>query len=122
MRTFSENISIAAAGTTYSSVFDLSDDQESPLGQAEVGLAIPTVTGTSPSLTVTPQVSIDGQNWQDATDLADAAIVFTAITAAMTADTAVQNYLPRTSTFLRMKYVVTGTTPVFTGKLLIGAR
>lgn len=122
MRNFKEAISISATGTTYSSSFEMTDDNETPLGNAEIALAIPTVTGTTPSLTVTPQFSVDNLNWQDAKDLSDSAIAFTAITAAMSANVAVHKYLPRVAAFVRLKYVVTGTSPVFTGTLLIAAR
>ncbi len=122
MQTFKEAIAITATGTTYSSVFNLTDDNEMPLGQADVAIAIPTVTGTTPSLTVTPQFSIDNVNWQDAKDLSDNAIAFTALTSAQAANVAVHKYLPRTCAFLRFKYVVTGTNPVFTGSILISAR
>jgi len=91
-------------GSTSSPIFQIPDDAKTVGCQ----VSVPTVTGTTPSMTPALMHSIDGAN-------------FSQLEAgtAMTTNGSHQMILPATTKvvgrYLRVDYTVTGTTPVFTG-------
>lgn len=78
--------------------------QNGVLGQVCVDVVVPAPTGTTPSLTIQPQVSNDGVNWFNAGSAGSA------ITAAGTQRFALA---PVRENYMRLAYTVSGTTPSF---------
>lgn len=82
------------------------------------GLRVTAASGTTPSMTVTVQRSLDGVNW-------DSVLAFTAATAAthQRVQAAITDNSPmvQTSPHMRVNVAITGTTPSFTWELhLVG--
>lgn len=109
MKNYKEAISIAVAGTTFGTPFLASQSEFADFGTCEIAINISTCSGSTPTLVVTPQISVDGVNWQAAKDLADVAIAFASINTADAAGVARHKYLPRIGMWVRMQYVATGT-------------
>lgn len=105
---------IAAAGTTYSPVLDLT-----AIGgnDVEIHLKVTARSGTTPTLQVIPQYSYDGSDWFDIPSTTDFSLVDNN-TSLPSSETIKMIF---TGQYIRMKYVVTGTTPSFTFDLLANA-
>ena len=102
MRDLNQDISKNAAGTTFSNVFETEDWMRS----VEVVAKLDTVSGSSPTLDITLQFSDDGQTFVDEDSMTQ--IVGTG--------TSRLNVALRYR-YARLKFVVGGTTPVFTGSI-----
>lgn len=61
MNDFTEAISIQAAGTTFTDPWQLTD----AFSCIDILLRIPTITGATPTLNVTPQISFNGEDYED---------------------------------------------------------
>lgn len=74
-----------------------------------------TLTGSSPTCDITPQISADKSTWYDAKDTAGNAITFTQLTSSGGAF----KYLPITGLWVRAKVVNGGTNTVVTGTIIV---
>lgn len=79
--------------------------QDGVLGQACIDIIVSAVSGTTPSLTVQPQVSNDGVNWFNAGPAG------APVTAVSNLRFALE---PVRENYMRLAYTVSGTTPSFT--------
>lgn len=100
---------ISAAGTTYSDEYSYDETA----ARVECSLNVSAASGTSPTLDITPQFSIDGENWFDgANDFTQA----TGTTTEMIENTS------KVGVKMRFKYVVGGTDPDFTFDIAAAAK
>lgn len=102
---------LPSAARTTSGVAPIGD-LPSDYSELVVFLNVTAVTGTTPSMTVTYQISPDGTNWYDHT-------AGTAITAATNQAIRIPNTI---GTIGRLSYAITGTTPSFTFSAIAEAK
>lgn len=102
---FNDNIVLAEAGTSYSDIYQIDPNAN----VVDASITVSALDGTSPTLDVTAQVSLDGKAWKDRAS-------FEQFTEAATKSTRFGEPL----SYVRFKLVTGGTTP--TGSLSITAQ
>lgn len=107
MNDFNQTVTLAAAGTSYSNVYQVDDDAQS----LDALLTLSALSGTTPTLDVTIQASKDNSSWIDIG-------TFTQLAATGSQRKAVGDV----RSFIRFKFVLAGTTPTATATIRAQAR